>query len=330
MTSTTAVAAGQSIAAGAAVSLVDLASGNSGTIRRLNVKMDTPTNAGLENLRVRIRYDGETEHSVDVPVGAFFGAASADAPAYQSLPMGTDSDDGFYCYFPMPYRDGVTVELYNAGTEAVSIDGGTVEYEAGQVADDAGYFHAEYNEANPGSGNHEILAADGQGHYVGNILTLKALDGDTDGLYRSILEGDETVIVDGANVLQGTGLEDAYSGGFYYNHVLDQDNDGDPVNPITDGDAFSGLLLMDTVSDLGDGQPDITSGILQVSQYRWLVQDMAPFEDGIVIDIENYGGQDATYASTAFYYVVPEPATLAVMIGGGVGLLRRRKLRPAG
>lgn len=317
---------GQSIAAGQGVSLVDLGAGSEGTIRRLNVKMDTPTKAGLENLRVRVRYDGEAAHAVDVPVGAFFGAASVDAPAYKSLPMGTDSADGFYCYLPMPYRDGVVVELYNAGTEAVSIDGGVVEYESGPVEATAGYLHAAFAESSPGSGKHEILNVTDEGHYVGNILTLKAPD--RNGIHRRILEGDETLTVDGTNVLQGTGLEDAYSGGFYYNHVLDQNNDGDPVNPIADGGAFSGLLLMDTVDDLANGQPDIASGILQVSQYRWQIQDLVAFEESLNIEIENFGDQDAMFQSTAFYYAVPEPASVGFLMLGGLGLLRRRKLKP--
>jgi hypothetical protein len=325
-TSLEALTGAQAITPGQTVSLASLAAGQSGTVRRLNVRMDSPTDAGLADLRVRVRYDGEAEHAVDVPVGAFFGAASPSAPAYQSLPMGTDSDDGFYCYFPMPYRKGIAVELYNAGSGNVDIDGAAVEYEPGAVPADAGYFHAVYAESNPGSGKHQILSAAGPGHYVGNILTLKALDGDTDGLHRRILEGDETITVDGTNVLQGTGLEDAYSGGFYYNHVLDQNDDGDTVNPVADAEALSGLLLMDTVDDLASGQPDISSGILQVSQYRWLIPDLVPFEDGILVEIENYGGQDATFGSTAFYYVVPEPGVLALLWLGAGALLRKRRL----
>ncbi len=317
---------GQTISAGQTLSLASLGSGQSGTIRRLNVRMDGPTDAGLRHLRVRVRYDGAADNAVDVPVGAFFGAASSAAPAYESLPMGTDSEEGFYCYFPMPYRDGVEVELYNAGDADVDIDRATVEYETGAVPAESGYFHAVHSESNPGSGMHTMLSVDGAGHYVGNILTVTPSETNSDGsLDRPILESDETITVDGTIVLQGTGLEDAYNGGFYYNHVLDQDNDGDPVNPESDGSPFAGLLLMDTVDDLSPGEPNIASGILQVSQYRWLIQDAVPFEDGLLVEMENHGSQDATFGSTAFYYVVPEPTTLGLLAVGAFACVRRRR-----
>jgi hypothetical protein len=300
----------QDIEAGTGVSLLNLGNGESGMIRRLHVKMNDPTDAGLENLRLRVRYDGQAENAVDVPVGAFFGKVGATAPAYRSLPMGTDSSDGYYCYFPMPYRNGIVVELYNAGSEAVTIDGGTIEYETGVVAGNRGYFHAVHHVSNPGGGKHELLDFSGSGHYVGNILTLKALEGDSNGLYRGILESDETIVADETHILQGTGLEDAYNGGFYYNHVLVQNNDGDPPYPESHAGPFSGLLWMSTVNDRPSGEPDIVSGILQVSQFRWMLQDLVPFENRVSVEIENHGSQGALFESTAFFYVIPEPEAI--------------------
>jgi hypothetical protein len=323
--STTLISGGSTIAPGSSVALASLANGNSGTIRRLNVQMDNPTDQALEDLRIRIRYDSAADYAVNVPVGAFFGAVAADAPAYQSLPMGSDSTDGFYCYLPMPYRDGVTVELYNAGSTTVDINGGTVEYESAPVSSDTAYLHAVYRESEPGNGRHQILEAAGRGHYIGNILTLEAAEGDSNGLNRSILEGDETIVVDGVTVLQGTGMEDAYNGGFYYNHVLDQNNDQDPVNPRSDDGAFSGLLLMETIDDLASAEPDIQSGITQVSQYRWQLLDLVPFNEAISMEIENHGGQAGTYKSTAFYYMIPEPGSFGFFAACSVWLLRRRR-----
>ncbi|NLW85317.1 MAG: DUF2961 domain-containing protein [Planctomycetes bacterium] len=318
--------AAQSIAAGQSISLASMGSGQSGVIRKLNLKMDDPSDAALANLRIRINYGAQSEFAVDVPIGAFFGAASSSAQQYKSLPMGTDSTDGYYCYFPIPYRDGVTVEIYNAGQEDFAIGGGIVEYEAGPVADDMGYFHAGYNVSNPGSATHNMLSVSGKGHYVGNILTIKAPESDADGLKSNILEGDERILVDGERVLHGTGLEDAYNGGFYYNHVLKQDDDGDPAYPATDVGAFGGLLLMDTLKDRESGEPDILSGILQASQCRWMLQDLVAFDTGLNVSIENYGGQSAIYESTSFYYLVPEPATIATFLAAGfVSLCRRRR-----
>jgi len=315
----------QNIAAGESISLVNFLSGESGTIRSLNLQMDGSNDAALSDLRIRIRYDGASENAVDVPVGAFFGSTSLSAPTYKSLPMGTDSTDGFYCHFPMPYRDGVVVEIYNAGSESLSIGGAKVEYESGPIADDMGYFHAVHNVSQPGSGMHSILNIDGVGHYVGNILTLRASD--VDGMRKDVLEGDETITIDGGKIiLQGTGLEDAYNGGFYYNHVLTIDDDiDDPEFPESYVGAFGGLILMDTVDDLSEGTPDINSNILTASQCRWMIQDLVAFEEGIVIDIENYRSYGDIFESTAFYYAVPEGMTLAMLLGGALVIGRRRR-----
>lgn len=172
---------------------------------------------------------------------------------------------------------------------------------------------------------HSILNIDGAGHYVGNILTLRASD--VDGMRKDVLEGDETITIDGGKIiLQGTGLEDAYNGGFYYNHVLTIDDDiDDPEFPESNVGAFGGLILMDTVDDLSEGTPDINSNILTASQCRWMIQDLVAFEEGIVIDIENYRSYGDIFESTAFYYAVPEGMTLAMLLGGALVIGRRRR-----
>ena len=159
-----------------------------------------------------------------------------------------------------------------------------------------------------------MLDVAGEGHYVGNMLYLQQDDG-----YRSILEGDETITVDGVIAIRGTGLEDAYNGGYYYNHVLEQTDDGELVDPASGTGAFSGLLRMN-FDDLGD---DYT----RTDQYRWYIGDPVPFTDGIEIEMENYGGKAALFGSTSFYYSVPEPATMSLLALGAFGVLMRKRRR---
>ena len=59
-----------------------------------------------------------------------------------------------------------------------------------------------------------MAEAYGTGHYVGNFLFVEQNQNS-----HYMLEGDDVVIVDTADTLNGTGLEDAYNGGFYYNWV---------------------------------------------------------------------------------------------------------------
>jgi len=303
--------AGQSIAGGSSVKIADVT--GSGTIRRLNLKMAGASDTDLDGLRLRVRYDGKTENAIDVPVSHFFGAGHGRVE-YQSLPLGTDSEDGFYSYWPMPYHNQVEVELYNSTGSAISINSAAVEYESGDVSNDAGYLHAVYNEETTTDGQqyHSLLNVEGKGHYVGNLLYLQTPD-----MQRGILEGDEIITVDGTNVLYGTGLEDAYNGGYYYNHVIEQSDDGD-VPDATSGDGpYHGLLRMN-FDDTGDDY-------VRTDQYRWYIGDYVPFTDGIDIKIENFGqNEDILFGSTSFYYAVPEPATLSLLAIGGLGLVKRK------
>ena len=301
--SATAAVLGQgavTIAPGNSVTLADLA--GTGRIRRLNLKMSGASDAELDGLRLRVRYSGRAENAIDVPVSQFFGAGHQRA-LYKSLPLGTDGNDGFYSYWPMPYRNGVVVEIYNAtgdgGTpQSISVDSAVVEYDPNAaVAGGAGYLHAVYglNEMVDVDGleYHELLNVPGRGHYVGNLLYARHPS-----TSRQILEGDDVIIVNASEYQYGTGLEDAYNGGYYYNHVAVVSDDGDVPYPESGTGPYHGLLHMDA-NDLGDS-------FVRTDQYRWLIGDYVPFVDGIRVLIENKGGLGGRdFGSTAFYYVLP-------------------------
>jgi len=306
-TSSTTVSRGaQSIDPGTALNLGDLS--GSGLIRRMNVKMPGAGDVELDGLRLRVRYDRTAENAIDVPVSHFFGAGHGRV-AYKSLPLGTDDPNGFYSYWPMPFRRGVVVELYNDTDAAISIGSAAIEYEA-QAVGRAGYLHAILAETVDGNGDpapttdptHELLRVAGRGHYVGNLLWVDRDGGGAGKTSRNILEGDDiiTVDVDGPapTVLWGTGLEDAYNGGFYYNHVLTQS--GEEIDPYSGIGPYHGLLRMIFPEDAT--AYDRTAA----DQYRWLIGDPVPFTDGIEVRIENYNmTKGASFGSTAFYYLLP-------------------------
>lgn len=281
----------QSIAPGTALSLADLSGG--GTVRALNLAMAGASDAELDGLRLRVRYDGSSANAIDVPVSHFFGVGH-DRAEYQSLPLGVADDGSFYAYWPMPFREGATVELFNATGSAIGIDSARVEAELGTVAPQAGYLHAVYQEetTTPGQETHTLLDIEGRGHYVGNLLWV-ALGDDR----RNILEGDDIITVDGGTPLFGTGLEDAYNGGYYYNQVLVQDDDGDVPNPESGTGPFAGLTRID-FDTLGDEQT-------RTDQYRWLITDPVAFGESIEVVIESFGNLSGVgFGSTAFYYLV--------------------------
>lgn len=293
-----------SIGAGQSQSLASVQ--GSGHVRQVSLNVPGLDDQQMDDLRLRVRYDGSAESAIDIPVSHFFGAGHGRAD-YQSLPLTTDGAGAMTTYWPMPYRDGIQIELFNAGDGAVSINQSAVEYEAGDVSADAGYLHAQWHEqvTETGQAAHTILDAQGTGHYVGNLLYLQR-----DSTSRLILEGDEIVTVDGEVVQFGTGLEDAYNGGFYYNHVGVQTDDGDVPYPTSGDGPFSGLLRMDDEENGSD--------FVRTDQYRWYIADPIPFEDQINITIENFQEQgDVLFGSTAFFYLNPDDLLIGDANGDG-------------
>lgn len=105
--------------------------------------------------------------------------------------------------------------------------------------------------------------------------------------YRGYLEGDERVYVDGARTPQihGTGTEDFYEGGWYFNR-----------------DTFTTPLVGESGHE--SGSSGCPTGMDCTSTYRQLIADAVPFGSSLRFGIE-HGATDneqADYASTAFWY----------------------------
>ncbi len=284
-----------SIPAGGAVDLANLS--GAGQIQSLVLKMrgadpsSAPSDSTLDALHLRVSYDGSANYAVNVPVSQFFGVGHGRAD-YQSLPLGVKGDGSYYSYWPMPYRKGAHVELVNDGASAVSVASASVEARSGAVPGTAGYFHAVYQSETTTEGQvaHNMLHVDGIGHYVGNLLTVN-------GVWDGVLEGNDTITVDGKTTLTGTGVEDAYNGGYYYNHVAQMSDHGETPDPASGFSAVSGLLSFRSPRN--------------TDQYRWMLSDAVPFQKGINVDLGNFtwGNQHPAgnaFASTAFYYQLPD------------------------
>ncbi|MCK6456196.1 MAG: DUF2961 domain-containing protein [Phycisphaerae bacterium] len=264
-----------------------------GRVRRFHVAMPGATDAELDGLRLIVTYDAEEAPGIDASIADFFGAGH-DRPAWKSLPLGTDSPDGFYCYWPMPFRRSIRVELRNATAAPIAIDGAVVEHEAGALGAEECYLHAHVERRIRGAGDvyHPLLSTTGRGVYVGNLLYCEEATG---GL--TMLEGDDVVTVDGVDTLYGTGLEDAYNGGYYYNWTKVQYDEPDGPRPPFAIRPLFGALRVHRDSPEGFGRAD---------QYRWYIADRIVFSQSIEVKVEDqYGAVGSSWASVAFWYAQP-------------------------
>jgi hypothetical protein len=183
-----------------------------GWLRGIRLQLAPDRRAGI---RLRISIDGET--AVDMPLSDFFASSSSASLPTQSLFMGQDSAGRLFSWWPMPYAQSVSVELVAAADLSASTAvSGFLAFDNAPVAADVGRFRATLAESCVGAGDVELLDDRGAGKIVGISVRYRG-DGLGD---RSYLEGDERITLDGAvtPAWYGTGVEDFFDAGFYFDH----------------------------------------------------------------------------------------------------------------
>lgn len=260
-----------------------------GVVRELRLQMPDANDAELAGLNLQVFYDGDANSAIDIPVMYFFGVGKQRAD-YNSLPLGADTN-GFYCYWPMPFRESIIIQLCNTTANPVTIDAAQVEYELKQLEHHTCYLHAaeNYTVKTTGKIYHNILDTNGIGHYVGDFVYL---DQDYDSFW--MLEGDDVIYTDGELVQYGTGLEDAYNGGAYYNWVAVINDEPEGPYPQSATRPLNGLLYCNKGS------------VSRADQYRWRIADCVPFSESIEVNVEcRYSQNGARWRSVAFWYELP-------------------------
>lgn len=196
------------IAPGATLVIADLV--GPGVITHLWNTVASTERGYARLLRLRIYWDGETQPSVDCPLGDFFAVGHGmDAPV-ASLPVQASSGGrARNCYWPMPFRRSARLTVTNEGGEPVNALYWQVDWRKERtLAPDAATFHAQYRQAFPAPPGPNYVVADitGQGHYVGTVLSVRARGAGWWG------EGDDLFFIDGKPepALQGTGTEDYF------------------------------------------------------------------------------------------------------------------------
>lgn len=165
----------------------------------------------LRNLLLCARWDGEAADSVRTPLLDLAGSCGRVA-RFGSLLFET-AGETITLRFPMPFAESAAFRLENRAEDiAVAVEADVTRFK--RLPEDAGYFHAAWNQSGPTGGAHAVLDAKGRGRLA--AVALEAVGADPRAGYW-ILESDETLERDGdGGRWHGTGLEDYFNFGWYY------------------------------------------------------------------------------------------------------------------
>ncbi|HIJ66298.1 MAG TPA: DUF2961 domain-containing protein [Candidatus Hydrogenedentes bacterium] len=287
--------------------------GGPGVINHIYFTMITPALWDYRDAVLRMFWDGEDTPSVEAPFGDFFCIGNCTVRRFASLMVAVNAgsgplhaNNGYNCYFPMPFARGARIEIENQSERWL---GGLpaalwyhIDYEELDAPPDnaIGRFHAQWRRENltvvsdavkktmenkepnlnlTGDENYVMLEAQGEGHIAGLFLEVNNVQG---GWYG---EGDDMMFIDGDTwppSQHGTGTEEVFGGGAGPNVEYAGPYTGFLLVENRDGEQYKGLNAM----------------------YRWYVQDPIRFHKSVRMSIEHGHGNDFAndYASVAYWY----------------------------
>jgi hypothetical protein len=278
----------------------------SGIIKHIWCTFNSQDKFIRRNAVLRMYWDGETEPSVESPLGDFFGQGWGEEYNFASLPLAAAPAKGraLNCYFPMPFGDGARITLENDSEFEMGSFYYYIDYEEhDMIPAEAGRFHAWWNreitEVHPEEGEtewglispqgnnqtnkHNYVFADieGKGHFVGvNYF----VDNPGPMWYG---EGDDMWLIDGEawpGSLHGTGTEDFFNTAWCPNELYQ--------HPY-----FGFARIPDSIGWLG-----------RTHCYRFLLEDPVHFEKSLHASIEHGHDNNLTLdLSTVAYWYQSEP-----------------------
>lgn len=181
-----------------------------GWLRALRLRL---AREAWDDVALRLRFDGHI--GVDLPLADYFATPVDAAQPARGVLLGEDAGGWLYSWFPMPYTDGLRVELVALPSLAAPVAFDTLlAFDQEPVPPQAGRFAAQLVDECVDSAA-TLYDARGSGKLVGLSARYRS---DATPPVPVMLEGDERAQVDDAiaPLWQGTGVEDLYDGGFYF------------------------------------------------------------------------------------------------------------------
>ena len=258
---------------------------------------------------LRFYWDDETEPSIEVPVGDFFGMGWNKYAHLNSLAVSVNPGSAFNCYWPMPFRKKCKITMENI-SESDMVLYYQVDYLLTDVPADAAYFHAQFKRVNRLPYKQDYTIVDnikGKGHYVGTYMAYEVHDNGWwgEGEIKFFMDGDQKY-----PTICGTGTEDYFCGSYDFD-TKRKVVDGLEVTDYTEfSTAYVGLHQVIK----GDGHYNIMQ---RFGMYRWHIADPIRFDTDLKVTIQALGWRpDGRYmplqddiATVAYWYQSEPHAT---------------------
>ena len=254
----------------------------------------TPT-GNWRHAILRFFWDGETNASVESPVGDFFACGWGKYCQISSLAVCVNPGSAFNCYWPMPFRREARITMENTDDKDMVLYY-QIDYTLAKVPRDAGYFHARFRSETPlqTKGLYTILdGVQGHGQYVGTYLAIKVHNSGWwgEGEIKFYLDGDTKF-----PTICGTGTEDYFCGSYDFESQ-------ETHKYVTFSTPYTGLAQVIPPDEIY--QPEQCFGL-----YRWHITDPIRFQKDLKVTIQALGWKsgvgyerlDPDIASVAYWY----------------------------
>ncbi|MCU0960189.1 MAG: DUF2961 domain-containing protein [Pirellulaceae bacterium] len=257
----------------------------------------TQGSANHQEILLRVWYDDQPRPAIEVPFGEFFACCFGQRTEVISMPVVVEDGDSYNCFWRMPFRDSIRIEVVNQSTKSLNLLYYNIDWiKLDDWTDGTPYFYARYRQEYPvrSGRDYVILETQGKGHYVGTVLAVRTRSPSWFG------EGDEKIYVDGEETASvwGTGTEDYFLSAWGLKRA---------------GTPYFGTPSFD--------QWGIVGG--HTAAYRWHIQDPIVFQQSLKVTLEHWGWistdenaqgerhswneREDDFASVAFWYQTGVP-----------------------
>jgi len=191
------------------VTLMDVS--GAGSIGQIWLTCSRPWRSGI----LRFYWDGSETPAVECPVGDFFACGWDEYAPVRSLPVCVNPNNGFNCYWMMPFRNSARVTFENRSEERCILYF-QINYSLHEVPSEALYFCAQFRRVNPLPYKEVYTILDGiegRGHFAGTYMAWGANNSGWWG------EGEVKFYIDGDRefpTICGTGTEDYFGGAYNF------------------------------------------------------------------------------------------------------------------